>query len=65
MKTKRIISTVRIPGFTLGFAGAILPARANDPAAFELSKDVDIGEITLSAEDGKMVKLDVHLNRVE
>ena len=28
-------------------------------------KDVDIGEITLSAEDGKTVKLDVHLNRVE
>ena len=29
------------------------------------SKDADIGEITLSAEDGKTVKVDVHLNRVE
>lgn len=29
------------------------------------SKDADIGEITLSAEDGKTVKLDVNLKRVE
>lgn len=29
------------------------------------NKDVDLGEITLSAEDGKIVKLDVHLSRVE
>ena len=28
-------------------------------------KDVDLGEITISAEDGKIVKLDVHLRRVE
>ena len=35
-------------------------AKLRNPA-----KDVDIGEITLSAEDGKTVKLDVHINRVE
>ncbi len=29
------------------------------------NKDTDIGTITLSAEDGKIVKLDVHINRVE
>ncbi len=29
------------------------------------NKDADLGEITLSAEDGKTVKLDVHLSRVE
>lgn len=35
-------------------------AKLNDP-----TKTVDVGEITLSAEDGKIIKVDLHLNRVD